>query len=271
MQKRNVLNSPHLLEFKKKRQRVVLNKILFYVFTLFIISALLAYISRIDRLNISEIEISGNKVIDTEMIQTVVEQAISENYFWVFPKTNILYYPQNSIRNELYNKFKRLKDISFSIENKKILEVSVTERVALYTWCGEKIELEEKCYFMDENGFVFDEAPYFSGGVYFKFYGLIQNFQKLIFFKETLENMELKPVALYITNDGDIEVFLSRGVLSVTGPKIIFKMNADFQNVAENLEAALTTPPLQSEFKNKYSSLLYIDLRFGNKVYYKFQ
>jgi hypothetical protein len=55
------------------------------------------------------------------------------------------------------------------------------------------------------------------------------------------------------------------------GPEIIFKIDSDFQKIAENLQAAITTEPLQTDFKNKYSSLLYIDLRFGNKVYYKFR
>ena len=146
---------------------------------------------------------------------------------------------------------------------------------------------------MDEDGYIFDEAPYFSGEVYFKFYGLTdvgrpdsgrptsedfplgsyflkQNFKQLISFKDILIGIGLKPVALYATNDGDIQIFLSGGTLPTTGPQIIFRADADFQNVAENLEAALTTEPLQSEFKNKYSSLQYIDLRFGNKVYYKF-
>ena len=71
---------------------------------------------------------------------------------------------------------------------------------------------------------------------------------------------------MYITTDGNVEVFLSSVNSSTTGPYIIFKLNADYQNIAENLEAALTTDPLQTEFKNKYSSLQYIDLRFGNKV-----
>lgn len=271
MEKRNVLSSPHLSELKKRRRRVFQNKILFYVLAFFAISVLLVYLSRLDRLNINQVKISGNKVTSADMIEAIVKQTISGNYLLLFPKTNIFYYPKDKIKNELYNKFKRLEEINFSIENKKTLEVSVTERTALYTWCGEKMELEEKCYFMDENGFVFDEAPYFSGEVYFKFYGLMQNFSKLILFKKTLENLELKPVALYVKDDGDVEVFLSRDVLSAIGPKLIFNINADFQNIAENLKSALTTEPLKSEFKNKYSTLLYIDLRFGNKVYYKFQ
>ena len=138
-----------------------------------------------------------------------------------------------------------------------------------------------QCYFLDEDGYIIDEAPYFSGEVYFKFYGSSEglgsyfskeNFKQLILFKDILISFGLKPVAFYLTNNGDAEVFLSKGTSHAltTGPKIIFKQNADFQNIAENLEAALNTEPLKSKFKNKYSSLLYIDLRFGNKVYDKF-
>jgi cell division septal protein FtsQ len=289
MQKRNVLNSPRLFELKKRKHRAVLNKILLSLLGLLAIFILLAYFSHFDSLNINEIQIVGNKTVDAEAIKTVVKQQVAGKYLWFFPKTNILFYPQNSIRNELQDKFKRLKDISFSIKNNKVLEVSLSERVAKYTWCGADLPPtdaeNQKCYFLDEDGYVFDEAPYFSGEVYFKFYGLEnintnnplgsyffkQNFKQLISFKDILVSIGLKPATLDITDDGDIEIFLSRGSSSTTGPKIIFKTDADFQNVAENLEAALVTEPLQSKFKNKYSSLLYIDLRFGNKVYYKFQ
>ncbi len=289
MQKRNVLNSPRLFELKKRRHRAILNKIFLSFLGLLAIFILLAYFSHFDSLNINEIQIVGNKTVDAEAIKTTVKQQVAGKYLWFFPKTNILFYPKNSIRNELQDKFKRLKDINFSIKNNKVLEVSLSERVAKYTWCGADLPLvdaeNQKCYFLDEDGYVFDEAPYFSGEIYFKFYGLEnintnnplgsyffkQNFKQLISFKDILVSIGLKPAALDITDDGDIEIFLSRGSSSTTGPKIIFKADADFQNVAENLEAALVTEPLQSKLKNKYSSLLYIDLRFGNKVYYKFQ
>ncbi len=139
---------------------------------------------------------------------------------------------------------------------------------------------------MDESGYIFDKAPYFSGEVYFKFYGLFdinnidnplgsyfskQNFEQLVSFKYLLAGIGLKPVALYIADNGDAQMFLSDGDSLMADPKIIFKVDSDFQKVAENLETALSTEPLQSNFKNKYSSLLYIDLRFGSKVYYKFK
>jgi hypothetical protein len=74
---------------------------------------------------------------------------------------------------------------------------------------------------------------------------------------------------MYVTSLGNVEIFLSSGNSSSVGPYIIFKLDGNYQNIAENLEAALTTEPLQTEFNKNYSSLQYIDLRFGNKVYFK--
>lgn len=289
MQKRNVLNSPRLLELKKRRRRTFLNKIFLSLFAFLVIFASLAYLSRINSLNINQIQISGNKIVDTEALKATIEQQIAGKYLWFFPKTNALYYPENKIKNELQSKFKRLKDINLSIKNKTLF-VSLSERDAKYMWCGAtflQIDAEnQKCYFMDEEGYIFDEAPYFSGEVYFKLFGTSgglnpdnplgfsffkPNFKQLISFKDNLSDIGLKPIALYATSDGDIEIYLSKGKGAVSEPKIIIKADADFQNAAENLQAALMTEPLETNFKTKYSKLQYIDLRFGNKVYSKFQ
>ncbi len=275
MQNRNVLNSPRLLELKKHRRRAFFNKILMAMFGLLAVFSLLAYLSRLNSLRISQIEVVGNKVADAEAIKSVAEEQMAGNYFWFFPRANFLLYPQNIIKAELGNNFKIIKDINLSIKN-KILEISITERQAKYIWCGATVS-DSKCNFIDEDGYIFDEAPYFSGEVYFKFYGAQtesyfykQNFKQLILFRDNLIKLGLKPFALYVKDGEDAEMFLSNPT-STTVPKIIFKIGSDLQNVTENLQAALTTEPLQSKFKNDYASLQYIDLRFGNKVYDKFK
>ena len=292
MQKRNIPNSPRLLELKKKRRRVFLNKILLSVFALPAIFAGLVYLSRISAFNINSVEVKGNKVADTEMIRQVVEKEIAGNYLWFFPKRNIFFYPKKDIKNQLAFEFKGLKDINLIVKE-KTLNISSTERIAKYMWCGNaNLDLvvglpsdKEKCYFVDENGYIFGEAPYFSGEVYFKFYGgtfsnstdpsgfyfMQENFSKLISFKNMLENFGLKPVALSYEGSENIKIYLSRDLTHPSGPEIIFKADSDLPIISENLQTALNTEPLKSNFKNKYSSLLYIDLRFGNKVYYKFR
>lgn len=278
--KKSVLSSPRLLELKKKKQKILFKKIFFLVFLIILILIGLSFLSKWQRLNINNIQISGNKVIETKMIEDLVKEKITGNYLWIFPKTNFLFYPKREIKTELANKFKRLKDISLNIQNLQTLNVSLDERTALYTYCGlapaELDDKNQKCYFMDENGYIFDEAPYFSGEVYLKFYGIADsyffqpNFTKLISFKETLEKIGIKPVVFFVEDTGDIKVFLSSAT-SQLGPFINLKANANFDEIVGNLQSVLTTEPLQTEFKTKYSSLLYIDLRFGNKVYYKFK
>jgi len=270
--RKNVLNSPRLLELKKHRRRSFQSKILLYLVALLAVFVFLIYIFRLTSLNISEVEIIGNKVLDAEVIKVIVKKELTGNYLGFFPKTNVLLYPENNIKKELSNQFTRLKNITLFVKDRKILQISVSEREPKYLWCEVEMGLEiEKCHFIDEDGFIFDEAPYFSGEVYFKFYGATnlfeKSFEKLISFKMILENMGLKPVVLFVQENRDVKIFLSTS----RGPEIIFKIDSDLEKVAENLGAALTTEPLQSNFKNKYSSLLYIDLRFGNKVYYKFQ
>ncbi len=284
MQK-SVLNSPRLLKIKKEKHKILYKKILFLTLFLATIFIGLAFLSRWGEFNISNIEITGNKVIETEAIKNIVKDKTFGYYFYFFPKSNFLLYPKGEIINELTLRFKRLKNISLNTSNSKTLNVSLVERTALYTYCGEQLEEkmdtntketnsnDEKCYFMDESGYVFDEAPYFSGEVYLKFYGKtnIPYFTKLISFKNTLEKIGVKPAIFNILDNGDIEIYLSSSLKSQMGPKIIFKADSDFEQVLENLQSVLTTEPLQTDFKNKYSSLLYIDLRFGNKVYYKFK
>ena len=267
--------------------------LIYLVFLLAVLFGLVFY-SRSEKLNIQNVEISGNKTIENKIIEETAKNIMAGYYFGFVPKTNFLFYPKKEIRNDLAYKFKILKDISFNLKNLQTLEITLAEREAKYTWCGITPELavkppsslggltanDQPCYFMDEDGYIFDGAPYFSGTVYFKFYGpqssgsyfFKQNFKQLIAFKDILLGLGLKPVTLYVTSNGDVEIFLSKGASSrsTVESKIIFKLEADLQNVIENLEAALNTEPLKSKFKNKYSSLLYIDLRFGNKVYDKF-
>lgn len=299
MRNKSVLNSPRLQEIKKKKHQALRKKMLF----IFIISILvlvgLSFISKWEKLNINNIQVSGNKVIENKMVEDVVQKEISGNYLYFLPKTNFLLYPKNKIEIELKNKFKRIKNIAINNKNIKTLDISLIERTGLYTYCGislaQDVEIlnndttHEKCYFIDEDGYIFDEAPYFSGEIYLKFYGKTQQtennleesptnsyffqpiFKKLISFKEALEKINIKPAIFYVEDNGDISVFLSSSLKSELGPKIILKTDSDFEKIIENLQSVLTTEPFQTDFRDKYSSLLYIDLRFGNKVYYKFK
>jgi len=292
MKKRNVLNSPRLSALKKKRRRSLRNKILFLVFFFLILFIGLVFLSRIDDFNVDKLIINGNKITDTELINEVVENNLEGYYLYFLPKSNFLLLPKKKIKNELNEKFKILTEISLVLEDFKTLSIVLSEREGKYIWCGDNLpsldmKIEDNlCYFVDKNGYVFDTAPYFSGEVYFRFFGSLNSkqinnplgsyflpeiFNKIISLKNVLINMGMKPISIFVKDDKDIEIYLSSDNLLLDAPKIILKSDFDLEKLSENLQAALITEPLKSDFENKYSSLLYIDLRFGNKVYFKFQ
>jgi len=289
MQKRSVINSPRLTELRRKKRKILKIKITAVGFGLLVLFFGFALIARISSINIKTVTVSGNLIVESRDIKNIIEKNLTGNYLWIFPKTNFLIYPKNKIKNELAEKFRRLKEINFNILDSKSLEVSVSEYEGKYLWCGENASIaenktEQECYFLDNDGYLFDQAPFFSGEVYFKFYGSIidsknnpigayflpKDFKQIILLKQNLEQIKLKLVSFWWNEDkGEGEYTLSGSQTSV--PKIILKMNSNYQKLAENLQAALETEPLKTDFQNKYSSLLYLDLRFGNKVVYKFK
>lgn len=286
--KQSFLNSPRLSQLYKKKQKKVKKKVIIFLIIFFVLILSISFALRIPAFNINNLIISGNKVIETKVIEDIVKNEISGHYLWLFPKTNFLIYPKYKIKKELNSKFKRFENLSIKVKDFKSLEVNVSEYEGKYLWCGVVVpilnsNINQKCYFLDDSGYIFDEAPYFSGNVFFKFYGddivnkenplgsyfIKDKFVKIIEFKNTIEKMNLKPNALWLDNDREANFSLSNEPM--IGPRIIFKIDEDYQKLAENLQAAISTEPLQTELKTKLSSLLYIDLRFGNKVYYKFQ
>ena len=73
---RNISNSPRLLELKKKRRKIFLVKFLIFGLGFLIFFLVLAYISRIDKLNINGFKIIGNKVVETGVIRDVGEEKL---------------------------------------------------------------------------------------------------------------------------------------------------------------------------------------------------
>ena len=78
------------------------------------------FFSKWENININDIQILGNKVIETKMIESVVKEKIIGNYLWFFPKTNFLFYPKGQIKKELADKFKRLKIFLLTFKTLKL-------------------------------------------------------------------------------------------------------------------------------------------------------
>lgn len=289
--KRDILNSARI----KQQRRKLLKKRMMLGFVFFIILIVaLSFLSKNRNLTIHDIRVEGNHVVETQSIIDVAEARMAGNYLHLFSRANAALYPNTRMKNDLFADFSRISAVDISLVNLKTLSIKITERKPEYLWCGIDIpatdaaSFQNTCYFLDDAGYIFDQAPYFSGNIYFKFYGWphgsppddfsgnhflpADDFEKLVYVKNSLANLNLKPDMFKVSADGDYEIYLEDPTgKSDARPKIVFNKGNDFEKIINNLSSALNSEPLQTDFKNKFVSLLYIDLRYDNKVYYKFK
>jgi cell division septal protein FtsQ len=268
-------------EYLKRKRRVRLIRFIVAFVLLVIVLSGLAFLSRRSFMTITQVELSGGVLITQDEMQKNVLEILQGSYGWLFPKRNAFVYPHTALVHQLKDRFKRIDTVEVSLKNLRTLSVVITERKPLALWCGENSGSAVACYFMDDNGTVFAESPLFSGDAYFKYYGPLAfstdtivgsqylasstDFSKLNTFVEHIRALDLRPEYLGFANvatttQGEYVLALS------SGGNIYFDWREPLDRTLENLKALLRTPALQAVPREKIE---YIDLRFGNKVYYK--
>lgn len=287
---RDIPTSPRIIEIRHKRR--VRRLRLFIIFFLLFVSVIwaLSFFSGSNHIVIDKVTITGTHIIDQGDIESEIYKDISGKYIHLFSKANSFIYPHDKIYNNLRFNFPRIEALSVYRDNLKTLHIDISERTGSFLYCGSSIpeikdDVGENCYFIDNDGFIFDKAPYFSGNVYFKYYMTLESdiinplgkqmisidkFHKLARFIDMITSLGFKPIYIVTDQDNTNSLYLNHGGNN-TIPKIIFKNDDDFDIIQDNLSVAMKKKEFADEINSKYNTLLYIDLRFENKVLYKFQ
>ncbi len=265
-------------EEKKQKKKILIIRLSIFFCVCALCFGGAVWASRIQRIQIDTIEISGATVLSTQTITDEISKVLHGRYLWVFPRTNVFFYPRKNIENILLHKFPRIKEVAFTLLDNHILQVTLKEREPFGLWCDvvSSESVVSQCYFLDSDGFVFDHAPQFSGSAYFKYYGFLpyeapigsyylsstSQFHQLSEFVDVSKKLDITP--LYI-NAKDTDSF---ELVVFGGGKILFDTRESLVKVSERLSALLKTPNL---VPRKGGELLvdYIDLRFGNKMFFK--
>ena len=265
-------------EEKKQKKKILIIRLSIFFCACGVLFGGAVWVSRMQHIQIDTIEISGATVLPSQTITQEVSTLLEGTYVWIFPRTNVFLYPRKNIEALLLQKFPRIKDVGISIVDNHILQISLKEREPFGLWCDQvpSDSVVSQCYFLDIDGFVFDHAPQFSGDAYFKYYGFLPyeapigsyyissttQFHELSSFVETSKNLGVTP--LYI-NAKDADSF---ELVVFGGGKILFDTRESLSKVAERLSALLKTPNLVPK-KGGELVVEYIDLRFGNKMFFK--
>jgi hypothetical protein len=287
---RDIPTSPRLENIKRKRKARRIRLLILFTVLVLSLFAGVAYFSAYPRLTIHTIDVSGNRIINASDIQTAVSNDISGRYMHLFARDNILLYPKQKIQNDLRATFPRIKSVTISLDHFNTLVVAIDEREAAFLYCGDTIpqvpsQVGENCFFLNNDGYIFSTAPYFSGDVYFKYYMKLPDtattplgsqmmspdqFHALASFIDKVQALGFDPIYLSGDTDGIDTLYINNQINS-TNPTIIFKADDDLSVVLDNLKVALAQSAFADQIHTKYATLEYIDLRFKDKVLYKFQ
>ncbi len=241
------------------------------IFALFFISLLVLGLTS-EKVQVKAVTISGDLSVSEVDILSIVEENLSERHLFIIRTDNFFLLKRGEIKEEVLNKLKKIESVGLSFHGLNRIEVSVSERVAKYLWCNATPTTYKNCYFMDNDGFIFTEAPDFSGNPFPKYFGLIkaenpigQNYFEIDRFKEisqffkTLADMKFGPVSFNSIDIHQYEIYLS------SGTKIIFDDKKDLAKNTVNLQALIDNGYVKTEL-DSLRKIKYIDLRFGNKV-----
>jgi len=263
----------------KKKKSILKNRFFWLsILTLIILGGIFYFLIFSSFFQIEIVAISGNKKIPEREIKKIIEENI-ENKILFFPTKSIFLFNSNKIKEDILANYPQIAIVDVHRGFPKSLNILITERLAIAVFCkqfqigeNEKIQTEEICFLIDQEGVVFEKDQPKKDLVKIvgekKEEGLSLGEQ--VIEKEYLEKI-LQVQKSFLEEIGievnEFFVFPERfNVKTTKGWEIYFSLEKEIQKQISTLSLVLEKeiPP------EKRRDLEYIDLRF-TRVYYKYR
>lgn len=250
---------------KKKRNW---KRVFWPVFLAFLLAGVAYVLFFTPLFKIKSISAQGTDKISSDEFINAAKEYISGSW-WKISKDNYFLVSEAKMTNYLRQKFPGLKSVKANRKFPDGLEVQAKDREKAITYCGAL-----RCFYADEEGIIFEEAPEIYGGM------------NLTIKDNSGRNVEIGEKALepefilfaqktgeIINSEANIGL-VSFQIKSYPTTDLIAQTSEDWQIMfdvemdAANQVAALKRV-LEEKIGDQRGRLEYIDLRIGNRVYYK--
>ncbi|KND47259.1 MAG: hypothetical protein AB199_02425 [Parcubacteria bacterium C7867-004] len=255
-----------LKKVRKERKKAML---IFFGILSAILILIGFYVVWLPTLRINEVEASG---LHAEEVRGVALRATYGTHLFIIPRNSIFFIPESDIRKAVLGAFPDIEAISLSASNLNTLTLTSTPRALVFEWCGTSIEAASICYSANAEGLVFAEVPQGAATTsVLKVYGpldreigdsplrarvsVANRLPEVLRMIRAVETLGSDVTALAIRED-EADLYL------LSGTRVTYVIGREEQ--AAGL-AASVFPQLNLND----GSVLYVDLRFDGKVYYR--
>lgn len=241
-----------------------------------------SFVAYRESLRIHRIVVSGAITTSTEAIISLAQTSLTRKLLWRIPMDNAFLYPKKGITLAILTSDARIKSAGMEVNANKDLLIQITEYTPKNLWCGivgavaSSATVISPCYLADEEGYVFASAPNYSGYPFTVYRTQIAGSDEVgspigLFVLPKEEFTKVAALASALEHAGMILRQIDQRdahdyTLALNEPwTLTWSSTGDPIKSVQNLKLVLANIALTSASSTPES----IDLRFGNKVFYK--
>ncbi len=255
--------------------------LLFFVCVLLFVTTIA--VLRMPSVQIRQVSVAGTVLLDPAVITDTSMRFLSEKKLFAIPRGNSVLFNKNSLDNYLKKTYPIIATLESSFIEPYHIQLTLREYVQAYLWCTDSTM--DDCYRADETGFIYDHAPNYSRGVYPVMITGVSDSDTHIgntIFTTPYEKTLLEQIITELSDSGftvtvidtssvyDYQLFVSSLNQQPLSTTTSIKVSKKPQTLPlrETLELLLRDKVFQKDLITK--KLEYIDLRFPEKIFYKF-
>lgn len=292
MNKQKIRSQKHVEKQKKRRRR---RWIAVVVLALVLLGGLIA-LSHWSAIQINSFSIQADDDLPEEQIRNVVSTQLDDRLWFVFARNNVVLLPRTDITNRITSLTPRIKDSTIDLTGLDSFVVTIQTRQPVVQVCPPKSSTTTRdCLLVDRTGYTYaqaddDQATSSDLFVYRSDNANVgtqlapeSTFRLLQSFLDKLPELSFQPLMVSFKDHQDVFIATREQSATTTASSTTVELRV---NLADDLNqkytdlktvvekgafVASTTEETINGSKPSISpfTLEYIDLRFGNKVFYK--
>lgn len=264
--------SVHSRAYTRKSQKRSKFFIIGIILVLVLLGVLSWWITDRSFLVLRSTRVSGNEHIAEEDVLKVAH-VYTERSLLFWSRNNFLLVPRDDIEKALKAQFDWTQSVHVEVKGVSQLSIEITEYKPAYLACT----VSNACFFMDDTGYIFAQTIDAFNSPYITFYAELSEEDPIG--TRIIPKDEFKTVLSFIqglTDNGintERVTFLATGetrVRIVEGTEIIFSRREHVEEMLGNFLLLLTKETVNHGSREAFlGQTEYIDVRYGNKVFYK--